>query len=212
MTRDQAAKELQRFGRYLGKRGLAPGGSGNLSVKLDRGYLATATGSRLTFLDPEKLALLNDAGKSISDVKPSKEIQVHLAFYRTHPGCNAVVHLHAPNAIALSCMKGLDSRAPLPPLTPYFVMRVGRLGLLPYYPPGSDELVSAVDRAGDYSALLLRNHGFIIGGRDLDDAVANAEELEETARIFLQHPKTGWQELTPDQVAYLEQKYHAGES
>jgi len=212
MTSADAAQELVRFGRYLNLHGLAPGGSGNLSVKVDDGYLATPTGSRLAFLEVEALARLNAKGQHIGGPKPSKEIIVHLAFYNSHPDCNAVVHLHAPQSMALSCLKGLDPKIPLPPLTPYFVMRVGRLGLLPYFHPGAAELAEAVEKSARYDALLLRNHGLLIGGSNLDDAVANAEELEETARIFLTLPESRREALTTEQVVQLERSYRSKES
>jgi len=207
MTSAEAAKEVVEFGRYLNQRGLAPGGSGNLSLKVDDGFLVTPTGYRLAFLKAETLARLDEQGRHVAGDKPTKEIPVHLAFYRTHPECKAVVHLHAPQSMALSCLGGLDSDSPLPPLTPYFVMRVGRLGMLPYFAPGAAELAAAVEESGRFDALLLRNHGLLIGGKNLDDAVANAEELEESARIFLTLPETRREVLTPGQVARLEQAY-----
>lgn len=212
MTSADAAKELVRFGLYLNQQGLAPGGSGNLSLKIDDGFLATPTGCRLAFLEAEKLARLDAQGHHVAGDKPTKEIPVHLAFYRAHPECKAVVHLHAPQAMALSCLGGLDTEAPLPPLTPYFVMRVGRLGLLPYFAPGAAELAAAVEESARYDALLLCNHGLLIGGRNLDDAVANAEELEETARIFLALPENRRQILSPEQVARLAHNYRRKES
>jgi ribulose-5-phosphate 4-epimerase/fuculose-1-phosphate aldolase len=212
MTSADAAKELVKFGRYLNQHGLAPGGSGNLSLKIDDGFLATPTGSRLVFLEAASLARLNSQGLHVAGDKPSKEIQVHLAFYRSHPECRAVVHLHAPHAMALSCLDGLDPEAPLPPLTPYFVMRVGRLGLLPYLAPGTEALAAAVEETACYDALLLRNHGLLIGGKNLDDAVANAEELEETAKIFLALPDNRRQSLNSEQIAQLEHAYHHKES
>jgi ribulose-5-phosphate 4-epimerase/fuculose-1-phosphate aldolase len=207
MTSADAAKELVRFGLYLNQRGLAPGGSGNLSLKIDDGFLATPTGCRLAFLKSENLARLDKQGHHIAGDKPTKEIPVHLAFYRAHPECKAVVHLHAPQAMALSCLGGLDPETPLPPLTPYFVMRVGRLGLLPYFVPGAAELAAAVEESVRFDALLLRNHGLLIGGRNLDDAVANAEELEETARIFLALPENRCEALNAEQVTRLEQTF-----
>jgi 3-dehydro-4-phosphotetronate decarboxylase len=212
MTFSDAAQELVKFGRYLNHCGLAPGGSGNLSLKLEDGYMATPTGSRLAFLEAETMSRLSADGQHVSGDKPTKEIPVHLAFYRAHPDCKAVVHLHAPQAMALSCLSGLDPEAPLPAMTPYFVMRVGRLGLLPYFAPGSEELATAVAKASRFDALLLRNHGLLIGGKNLDDAVANAEELEETAGIFLALPEGRREGLNPDQIAQLESTFRRKES
>lgn len=212
MTAADAAKELVKLGRYLNQQGMAPGGSGNLSQKIDDGFLATPTGCRLAFLEAGNLARLDGQGRHVAGDKPTKEIPVHLAFYRAHPECMAVVHLHAPYAMALSCLEGLDPKAPLPPLTPYFVMRVGRLGLLPYLAPGTEALAAAVEESACYDALLLRNHGLLIGGKNLDDAVANAEELEETAKIFLALPDNRRQSLNPEQVAQLEHAYRRKES
>ncbi len=212
MTAADAAKELVKYGRYLNQQGLAPGGSGNLSLKIDDGFLATPTGCRLAFLEAEKLSRLDEQGRHVAGDKPTKEIPVHLAFYRAHPECKAVVHLHAPQSMALSCLGGLDPESPLPPLTPYFVMRVGRLGMLPYYAPGAAELAKAVAESACFDALLLRNHGLLIGGKNLDDAVANAEELEETSRIFLTLPENRREILSPEQVARLEHTYRRKES
>lgn len=177
---------LVEFGRAFHARGLAIGTSGNLSVRLDDGYLVTPTNASLGRLDAQRLAKLDLAFNLISGDRPTKEVSMHRAFYETRPGTEAVVHLHSTHASALSFRNDLPDFDPLPIFSPYFVMRVGRLPVLPYFRPGADEIGAAICAlGGKYRSVLLANHGPVTSGASLADAVSSAEELEETARIFM---------------------------
>ncbi|MBD5657816.1 MAG: class II aldolase/adducin family protein, partial [Candidatus Eremiobacteraeota bacterium] len=136
-----------------------------------------------------RLARLNEAGETVEGDPPTKEAALPLAMYRVRTDARAVVHMHAPHSVALSCLRHPDGGDVLPKLTPYAVMRVGALPLVPYAPPGDRALAEAVGRyAVDHHAVLLANHGPVVAGSSLDAAVATAEELEEVARLsFLLH-------------------------
>ena len=167
-------------------RGLTHGSTGNISVKLEDGWLLTPTGSSLGTLDPAKLSKLDWNGKLISGDAPSKENFLHLAMYQERPANGAVVHLHATHSVAVSLLEELDPADVLPPLTAYYVMRIGSLPLVPYFAPGDLQLADAVRRfASKHHALLLANHGPVVGGSSLSAAADAAEELEATAKLFL---------------------------
>ncbi len=175
---------LCRTGARLAARGLAPGTSGNLSLRVAGGFLMTPTNASLGELDPRRLALLDERGEPLAGDAPTKERFLHVAVYAQRPQASAVVHLHSPYAVALACLQHADERDVLPPLTPYAVMRVGRLPLVPYFRPGDAALAAAVGAcAREHHAVLLANHGPVIAGSSLEAAAAVAEELEETARL-----------------------------
>jgi ribulose-5-phosphate 4-epimerase/fuculose-1-phosphate aldolase len=179
-------EELVELGRLLTSLGHAHGSTGNLSVRLDDGWLMTPTGSRLGHLDPARLARLDAAGHHVDGDPPTKEAFLHRCMYEMRPWTGAIVHLHATHSAAVSCMAALDPDDVLPPLTAYYVMRVGRLPLVPYFPPGDERLAAAVRQvAARHGAVLLANHGPVVAGRDLDAAVGAIEELEATAKLFL---------------------------
>jgi ribulose-5-phosphate 4-epimerase/fuculose-1-phosphate aldolase len=183
-----ARRRLVELGRSLYERGLAAGTSGNLSVRLPGadGFLLTPTNVSLGWLDEQRLSRLDAEGHHVGGDPPTKEAPLHLAVYAHRPDAAAVAHLHSTHAVAVSCLDGLDPADVLPPLTAYYVMRVGRLPLVPYYPPGAAGLAAAVaTNAAGGPAVLLANHGPVVAGIDLDGAVAAIEELEETARLFL---------------------------
>ncbi len=185
-TEARSREEIVRFGRSLFKRGLTAGSSGNISVRLDDGWLLTPTNACLGELDPARLAKLDWQGRSISGDKPSKEAFLHRSMYEERQGAGAIVHLHSTHSAAVSCMGGLDHANCLPPLTAYFVMKIGRLPLIPYYRPGDAALGDAIrGLAGKHSAVLLANHGPVVSGSTLEAAVYATEELEETAKLFL---------------------------
>jgi 3-dehydro-4-phosphotetronate decarboxylase len=179
-------EEICRWARSLFERGLTGGSSGNISVKLeDGGFLATPTNSCFGFLDPERLSRLDGDLALLDGDPPTKELPLHQAFYDMRPGARAVVHLHAPHATALSCRTDLDAEDAIPPITPYAVMRLGRVAIIPYFRPGAREAYSLVaSKARDHAALLLANHGPITAGPDLRAAMVAIEELEETARLL----------------------------
>jgi ribulose-5-phosphate 4-epimerase/fuculose-1-phosphate aldolase len=177
---------IVEFGRSLYERGLTAGSSGNLSVRLADGWLLTPTNVSLGRLDPARLSKLDDYGTLISGEAPSKEAFLHQAMYRQRGKAGAIVHLHSTYAAAVSCLCGLDHDDCIPPLTPYFVMKIGRLPLVPYHRPGDPALTAVIGKlAGKHSAVLLANHGPVVSGSTLEAAVYAAEELEETAKLFL---------------------------
>ena len=197
-----------RVGRSLYERRYTHGSTGNISVKLEDGWLLTPTGSSLGELDPERLSRLDRDGQLVGGDKPTKETFLHFAMYEQRPSLGAVVHLHSTQSVAVSVMDGIDEQDALPPLTAYYVMRVGRLPLVPYYPPGDKALAEAVRaKARENHALLLANHGPVVGGPNLASASDAVEELEETARLFLTLRGTPVRPLTPEQVARLREQY-----
>lgn len=208
MSERELREQIALHGKSLFERGLTGGSSGNISVRLPDGLLVTPTNSCLGRLDPERITKLSVAGEVVAGDKPSKEAFLHQSVYASRPSERAVVHLHSSYSVAVSCLADVDEEDVLPPLTPYYVMRVGRLPLLPYYAPGDEELAEAVARAAVGSrSLLLANHGPVVAGKDLDSAVNAIEELEETAKLFLmlRHEKTSC--LSESQVASLRAKF-----
>jgi 3-dehydro-4-phosphotetronate decarboxylase len=196
---------LAELAASLFARGYAVGSAGNISAKLEDGYLMTPTNSSLGRLDPARISKLAPDFSHIGGDKPSKEVFMHRAVYRARPEAGAVVHLHSTMATAVSCLEDVDPAAPIPPLTPYFVMRVGgSLPVVPYYRPGNPEMEPAIyEAAKDAKALLLANHGPVVSGASLIDAVYAAEELEESARLFLLLRGQKMRLLTPAQQADL---------
>ncbi len=173
-------------GKMLHDRGLAAGSSGNISARLDDGWLLTPTNASLGALDPARLSKLDWNGNVVSGDAPSKEAFLHRAMYRQRAGADAIVHLHSTYAAAVSCMAGLDVCNCLPPLTAYFVMKVGALPLVPYHRPGDPKLADAISAlAANHRAVLLANHGPVVSGKSLEHAANASIELEETAKLFL---------------------------
>lgn len=183
----QLREAICRFGRSLFERGLTAGSSGNISVRLkDGGWLTTPTNSSLGFLDPGRLSRLDADGRLISGDKPTKELPLHTALYATREDAGAIVHLHSTHSVAVSMLPDVNPSDVLPPLTAYYVMRVGRTALVPYYRPGDPGVADAIrGLAGKYTSVLLANHGPVVAGKDLEAAVYATEELEETAKLRL---------------------------
>lgn len=188
MSEAELRQLLVELAASLFARGHAVGSAGNISVRLPAGgYLMTPTNSCLGRLDPERLSRLDAAFAHVDGDVPSKEVFMHRAVYRARPEAGAVVHLHSTYATAVSCLADVDPVCPIPPLTPYFVMRVGAsLPVVPYYRPGDGAMEPAIhDAARGARAMLLANHGPVVSGASLADAVYAAEELEESARLFV---------------------------
>lgn len=202
MTEAESRAELVSLGASLFARGFSVGSAGNISVRLADGYLMTPTNSSLGRLEAGRLARLDREFRPVGGDPPSKEVFMHRAFYEARPEAGAVVHLHSTMATAVGCLAGLDAEAPIPPLTPYFVMRIGRtLPLLPYFRPGDPRMGPAIAAAaGGARAVLLANHGPVVSGRSLREAVFAAEELEEAARLFLLLRGAGGRPLSRGQV------------
>jgi len=209
MSETDLREAIARFGRSMFERGLTFGSSGNISVRTEDGWLMTPTNVALDRLDPARLAKLDGDGRLLSGDVPTKEAFLHLAMYLERAAARAVVHLHSTYSVAVSCLADIDEADVLPPVTAYYVMRVGSLPLIPYYPPGDREMAEAVRRlAGKHHAVLLANHGPVVAGDSLEAAVGAIEELEETAKLFLllRQEKTRW--LTPEQVAEVRRRFH----
>ena len=197
-------EEICRLGESLFTRGLTFGSAGNISARLEDGWLMTPTNFSLGRLDPARLAKLDANGKLVSGEPPTKETFLHRAMYSERPQAGAVVHLHSTYSVAVSALADIDAANVLPPITAYYVMRVGRLPLVAYYPPGDPALADAVRRlAGKHHAVLLANHGPVVAGSTLDAAANAIEELEETAKLFLLLRGSKVRLLTDEQVAAL---------
>ncbi|WP_454702364.1 3-oxo-tetronate 4-phosphate decarboxylase [Agrobacterium burrii] len=178
--------EISRLSRSLFERGFSVGSAGNISAAVDDGILMTPTNSSLGCIDPARISKISRDGRHLSGDKPSKEIFLHNAFYETRPQTGAVVHLHSTYATALSCLTDVDPHDCIPPLTPYVVMRVGQVRLMPYVRPGDEKAGDLIrDLGGKYAAVLLANHGPVVTGKDITSAVYAAEELEETAKLLV---------------------------
>jgi len=179
-------EEIVATARSLFSRSLTHGSTGNISLRVPQGALITPTGSSLGTVMPEELSLISLEGAHLDGPRPSKEAFLHAAMFRQRPTAQAVIHTHSTHAAAVSCLSGLNHDDVLPALTAYYAMRVGRLPLLPYHAPGDQALQSIVEStARENSALLLSNHGPVIAGPALREALDALEELEETAKLFL---------------------------
>jgi ribulose-5-phosphate 4-epimerase/fuculose-1-phosphate aldolase len=205
MTETRLREEICRLGRSLFERGLTPGSSGNISVRLDDGgTMVTPTNASLGSLDPARLSRLSPEGKLISGDTPTKEVPLHAALYQTRGTARAVVHLHSTHSVALSMLPEIDPRAALPPMTPYYLMKCGLTALVPYYRPGDPAVADAIKGlAGKYSSVLLANHGPVVSGDTLEAAVFAIEELEETAKLYLLLRGLNPRYLSPEQVKDL---------
>ena len=179
-------EKIALLSRSLYERGLTAGSSGNISVRLEDGWLLTPTNACHGYLDPAKISKMDWEGNLLAGDSPSKEAFLHRAMYMERHAAGAIVHLHSTHSVAVSCMSGLDQHDCIPPLTPYFVMKIGRLPLVPYHRPGDPALGDAIRAlAGKHSAVLLANHGPVVSAQNLDAAIYATEELEETAKLFL---------------------------
>jgi ribulose-5-phosphate 4-epimerase/fuculose-1-phosphate aldolase len=205
MSNAKLREEICRLGRSLFERGLTPGSSGNISVRIDDGsWLVTPTNASLGFLDPARITELDATGRVISGDAPTKEIPLHAALYESRGGARAVVHLHSTHSVALSMLPEIDPRAVLPPMTPYYLMRAGQTALVPYHRPGDPAVADAIrGLAGKYASVLLANHGPVVAGETLEAAVFAIEELEETARLYLLLRNLNPRYLSPAQVSDL---------
>ena len=202
--------EVCRVGQSLFQRGLTSGSTGNISVRTpDGGWLMTPTNVSMGTLDPARLSLFDTDGRFVSGDAPTKEAFLHFSMYGERTDAGAVVHLHSSHSTAVSIMADIDPEDVLPPLTAYYVMRVGRLPLVPYFAPGDPALADAVrGLAGRHHAILLANHGPVVAGTSLANAQYAAEELEETAKLFLMLQNHAKRVLTPEQVADLRRRFN----
>ena len=190
-------------------RGLTGGSTGNISARTDDGgLLVSPTGTSFGRLDPGRLSRFDARGLLVDGDPPTKEMPLHTAFYDTRSTAGAVVHLHSCHSVALSMMPDADADNFLPPLTPYAIMKLGRVVLLPFFLPGDPAMGNAVrGLAGKRSAVMLANHGPVVAGKDIEAACNAIEELEDTARLAMltrgMHPRA----LTPAQIQGLVTKF-----
>lgn len=176
--------EMTQLARSMFERGLTPGSTGNLSVRLDDGYLMTPTNASFGFLKPDTLSKLDAKGKWISGDKPTKEAFLHIAMYRSNPSTRSVSHLHSTYCVCLSCLSDIDPTNMIPPLTPYLEMRVGAVALAPYRRPGDESLGPELEKlAKKHRGIIIANHGPVVAGKSLRDSVFAMEELEESAKL-----------------------------
>lgn len=188
----------------LFQRGFSVGSAGNISAAVADGFLITPTNSSLGFLDAHRITKLDRNFKHVAGDQPSKEVFLHRAFYETVAKTGAVVHLHSTFATALSCLEGIDPDDGIPPLTPYVVMRVGRVKLIPYVRPGDPRMGDMIRAlGGKFTAVLLANHGPVVAGPDLLSAIHAAEELEETAKLVVTLSGQRSRLLTKEQIDEL---------
>jgi len=208
MSERELRERIASHGKSLFQRGYTCGSSGNISVRLPDGILVTPTNSCMGSLDPDRISKVSWDGNVLSGDKPSKEAFLHLSVYGVREKEQAIVHLHATYSVAVSCLANLDENDVLPPITAYYVMRVGRLPLVPYFAPGDEALAEAVAESAKHArSVLLANHGPVVAGANLDAAVYATEELEETAKLFLMLQDKTTRFLTDEQKQDLLKLY-----
>lgn len=187
MSDNALREQICLLAKSLFDRGLTGGSTGNISARTeDGGLLVSPTGISFGRLDPARLSHFNANGELIGGDKPTKEMPLHSAFYDTRSTAGAVVHLHSCHSVALSMMPEANEDNFLPPLTPYSIMKLGRVKLLPFFLPGDPAMGEAVrGLAGKRSAVMLANHGPVVAGKDVEAACNAIEELEDTARLAM---------------------------
>lgn len=200
-------ERISMHGKSIYDRGLTAGSSGNISVRLPDGFLVTPTNSCMGRLDPDQISKIDALGNLISGDKPSKEAFLHHSVYKVRSDSNSIVHLHSTHSVAVSVIADIDPNDVLPAITAYYVMRVGRLPLVPYFAPGDIQLATAVEAmAKESHSLLLANHGPVVAGKSLDAAVYATEELEETAKLYLMLRNLPIKVLTHEQITDLKRR------
>ena len=210
MKEAQQREQICATARSLFDRGLTHGSTGNISARCEDGWLLTPTGSNLGNLDPARISKLDWTGRLLSGDPPSKENFLHLAMYQERAKSGAVIHLHSLYSVAVSVLADVNPDDVLPPITAYYVMRIGTLPLIPYFAPGDMKLADAVRAmAAKHHAVLLANHGPVVAGSSLAAASDAVEELEATARLHLILQGHKLRPLTDAQCAELRQRYPA---
>lgn len=201
----QLREQICLLAKSIFDRGLTGGSTGNISARTDDGgLLVSPTGTSFGRLDPGRLARFDADGRHIDGDAPTKEMPLHSAFYDTRSTAGAVVHLHSCHSVALSMLEDVDPDNFLPPLTPYGIMKLGKVRLLPFFLPGDPAMGDAVrGLAGKRSAVMLANHGPVVAGKDVEAACNAVEELEDTARLALLTRGMNPRMLTADQVRDL---------
>lgn len=198
-------EQICELAKSMFDRGLTGGSTGNISARTeDGGLLVSPTGTSFGRLDPSRLSRFDATGQLIDGDKPTKEMPLHTAFYDTRSSAGAVVHLHSCHSVAWSLMPDADADNFLPPMTPYAIMKLGKVKLLPFYRPGDPAMGDAVrGLAGKRSAVMLANHGPVVAGKDVEAACNAIEELEDTARLAILMRGYDARMLSPEQVTDL---------
>lgn len=210
MKESELREQICDVAKSIFDRGLTHGSTGNVSARCADGWLLTPTGSSLGRLDPARLSKLDWEGRPTAGDPPSKESFLHLAMYQERASNQAVIHLHSTHSVAVSVLEEVDPGDVLPPITAYYVMRIGTLPLVPYFAPGDMKLADAVRaHAGRYHAVLLANHGPVVAGASLAAATDAVEELEATARLYLLLKGSRIRTLSADQCADLRRRFPA---
>ena len=210
MSSESALREqICMLAKSLFDRGLTHGSTGNISARTeDGGLLVSPTGTSFGRLDPGRLSRFDAGGRHIGGDAPTKEMPLHTAFYDTRSTAGAVVHLHSCHSVALSMLPVADADNFLPPLTPYGIMKLGKVTLLPFFLPGDPAMGQAVrGLAGKRSAVMLANHGPVVAGKDIEAACNAIEELEDTARLALMTHGMSPRGLSAEQISALVSKF-----
>ena len=210
MSAEAALREqICLLAKSLFDRGLTHGSTGNISARTeDGGLLVSPTGTSFGRLDPGRLSRFDASGTLISGDKPTKEMPLHSAFCDARSTAGAVVHLHSSHSVAWSMMPEADEDNFLPPLTPYAIMKLGKVKLLPFFRPGDPAMGDAVrGLAGKRSAVMLANHGPVVAGKDVEAACNAIEELEDTSRLAMMTRGLSPRGLSEDQVQALVTKF-----
>lgn len=209
MSETQLREQICLLAASLFNRGLTHGSTGNISARTDDGgLLVSPTGTTFGRLDPGRLSRFNAQGILVSGDKPTKEMPLHTAFYDTRSTAGAVVHLHSCHSVAWSMMPDANEDDFLPRLTPYAIMKLGRVKLLPFFLPGDPAMGDAVrGLAGKRSAVMLANHGPVVAGKDIEAACNAVEELEDSARLAMMMRGVQARGLTDAQVEAVVTKF-----
>lgn len=208
MNESEIRNQIAMHAKSLFDRGYTCGSSGNISVRLPDGMLITPTNCCFGRLAPDRISKVTWEGDVLAGDKPSKEAFLHMAVLRSRPDENAVVHLHSTYSVAISCLAEVNPDDVLPPITAYYVMRVGSLPLVPYFAPGDMQLAQQVEQTARRArAMLLSNHGPVVSAKSLDAAVYATEELEETAKLYLTLKDLPTRYLTSQQVSELQARF-----
>lgn len=209
MTETQLRDQICVLAKSMFDRGLTGGSTGNISARTeDGGLLVSPTGTSFGRLDPARLSHFNATGQLISGDRPTKEMPLHSAFYDTRSTAGAVVHLHSCHSVALSLLPGVDPDNFLPPLTPYAIMKLGKVQLLPFLMPGDPAIGDAIrGLAGKRSAVMLASHGPVVAGKDIEAACNAIEELEDTARLAILTRGMEPIQLTPSQIQSVVKRF-----
>lgn len=183
-------EEICLIGESLFRRGYTVGSSGNISARLEDGWLITPTDACLGTLDPAAIAKVNTEGEWVNGNKPSKTLLLHQGVYRNNPQAGCVLHTHSTALVHLTLSGVWSEQAILPPITPYQVMKVGRIPLIPYHRPGAPEVARQVaELATAVRGVMLERLGPVVWGEGVSHASYILEELEETAKLWLKTEK-----------------------